>query len=145
MSTPHETRNFVLKIKARNYKNVTETEFARLCQLALAHLPGPAPVRGKKCPFCTWVIGNATKICKNCGKDVQKRPRAPVPEDSPNDCMGECARDLTGLEAHELSCGHKYCAECMRKRITRGYTTCCMCDDVDIDASVMNKYLPDEV
>jgi CO dehydrogenase/acetyl-CoA synthase alpha subunit len=142
MTTPRDIRNFVSDIKSRGFDQITLTDYERLCQLALEHLPQQQERRGKKCPHCSWKIGNACKRCTNCGNDVSKQPVFVRPVDGVNDCKGECASDLTGREYVTLSCGHKFCTGCMQNRIRRGFRTCCLCDRVMIPESIRSKYLP---
>lgn len=141
MTTPRDIRNFVLDVKSRGYEQMTATDYERLCQLALQHLPQQQERRGKKCPSCSWKIGNACKKCTNCGSNVLKQATFVRPPDGVNDCNGECASDLTGREFHTLPCGHKFCTGCMQYRVTSGFRTCCHCDRTLIPEDVRSKYL----
>ena len=143
MATPRDVRKFVLDVKEKGRAALSDHDFEQLCQFALFNLPMPCPVRGKKCQFCGWKIGCAAKMCKNCGKSAVKRPMlAPPVADGENDCNGACGQDLTGREYHQLTCGHKFCAGCLRGRISRGFRTCCLCSRVPIDDSLLEKYKP---
>ena len=141
MTTPRDVRNFVLDIKSRGYQQMTETDYMRLCQLALSNLP-KQPIKGRPCPYCSWKIGNACKECKNCGTVISKQQFVVIP-DGINDCKGECASDLTGRDdCVTLSCGHKFCTGCISGRVRRGFRTCCLCHTVTIPDDIRNKYLP---
>lgn len=143
MSTPRDVRIFVSDIKSRGIESLTTDQFYQLCHFALIHLPNQCERKGKKCPHCSWKIGNAAKTCKNCGRSVEKQHIPYVaPPDGADDCMGECACDLSGQPHHQLSCGHKFCFGCMQNRVSTGFTTCTMCDRVQIDTSILQKYLP---
>jgi len=145
MTTPRDIRNFVRDVKSRGFSQMTTTDYERLCQLALVHLPQQQERRGKKCPHCSWKIGNACKKCTNCGSSILKQATFVRPPDGVNDCKGECASDLTGLEYDTLPCGHKFCSGCMHNRVRRGFRTCCLCDTVFIPETVRYKYLSDVV
>jgi len=146
MTTPRDIRNFVRDIKSRGFSQITETDYQRLCQLTLVHLPQQQERRGKKCPHCSWKIGNACKQCINCGNNVSTQATFVRPPDGINDCTGECASDLTGREYHELlPCKHKFCNGCMGNRVRSGFRTCCLCDTVFIPETIRSKYLSDVV
>lgn len=143
MTTPLTVRNFIRDLKSRDFKSIQPHEFEQLCHIVESNLPVQAQGRGKKCPHCSWKIGNAARTCKNCGKSVEKQNQRYIPPvDGINDCKGECAEDLTGREYHQLPCGHKFCCGCMSNRVVRGFRTCCLCDHVRIDETIRAKYLP---
>jgi hypothetical protein len=145
MTTPRDIRNFVRDIKSRGFSQMTTTDYERLCKLALVNLPRQQERRGKKCPHCSWKIGNACKQCTNCGHSVLKQATFVRPPDGVNDCKGECALDLAGREYDTLPCGHKFCSVCLQNRVRRGFRTCCLCDTVFIPEKIRSKYLSDVV
>jgi len=142
MSTPRDIRVFVNDIKSRGLQSLADDQFHALCRYALINLPSQCEVKGKKCPHCSWKIGNAAKTCRNCKRAVGKRHvPVPPPADLENDCMGPCAQDVTGCAHHVLACGHKFCLDCMRKRVLQGFRTCSMCDRVSIDSTIVQNYV----
>ena len=140
MSTPREIRNFIINLKVRGLSSLTLSEFEHLCNASLSQLPNASDTRGKECSFCKWKIGNACKTCPNCLKSVAIMNSQVVFEDGANDCTGECALDLSNKIYHELSCNHRFCCACMKNRVSSGYRTCCMCDDVQIPEEILQKY-----
>lgn len=145
MTTPRDIRNFVRDIKSRGYGQMSTVDYERLCQLALLYLPQQQERRGKKCPHCSWKIGNACKKCKNCGGNVLNHATFVRPPDGANDCKGGCASDLTGREFTPLPCGHKFCNECLGYRVRSGFRTCCHCDTVLIPEEIRSKFLSNDV
>ena len=132
-----------------------------LLAVELHHLPKPF-VHGKQCSNCEHRMQCKSVRCPNCHKEQRKRKREPrgqkkddggeeearkekeeeeKKKEEEKECKGECAKDLTGLEYHTLSCGHKFCTTCMGGRVKRGFSTCCMCNTVCIPEDVRSKYL----
>jgi len=143
MTTPRDIRISVADIKSRGYDQLTQADYERLCHLAVVSLPMQSERRGKDCPHCLNKIGNASKICVHCKKRVSKHATFVRPPDGVNDCTGECASDLTGRDDFvTLSCGHKFCCQCIGNRVRRKYVTCCNCDAVYIPETILKKYLP---
>lgn len=132
-----------------------------LLAVELHHLPKPF-VHGKQCSNCEHRMHCKSVRCPNCHKEQRKRKREPrgqkkddggeeearkekeeeeKKKEEEKECKGECAKDLTGLEYHTLSCGHKFCTKCMGGRVRRGFRTCCLCDTVFIPEDIRSKYL----
>jgi len=147
MSTPREIQTFIGNIRSRGYAQLNEADYERLCELALLSLPQQCVRKGRKCPHCPNFIGNASRNCKFCKRNVSTGQATvstgqatfvrPV---NPNECSGSCALDLTGTEYIALSCGHKFCKKCMGNRIRRGFSTCCHCDRVDIPDFILSQF-----
>ena len=162
-SSPLYLMEVMNKIKMKEEYRNDDDIINLILVLELHHLNLPKPfVHGKKCSNCEHRMHCKTVRCPKCHIEMRKRKREPRQDkkeeeakkekeeeeeeeekkkEEEKECKGECAKDLTGLEYHTLSCGHKFCTECMGGRVRRGFHTCCLCHPVVIPEDIRSKYL----
>ena len=69
-----------------------------------------------------------TLVKSSVGKRKREEVQEPVEEKEEtvhNTCDGACDSRSGGFY---LSCGHKFCFECMKERVDDGFVTCLFCD-----------------